>query len=170
MPMMTTELHWVEGPWQGKLALAARPRGGEWLEDEITAWQRSGVSTICSLLQRDEELDLDIAKEADHAKALGMGFLSFPIADRQVPDSECNFTTALELLDRELEAGRNVVLHCRQGIGRTGLVAACLLLTKGLDAETAVERLTAARRVPIPETPEQRQWIDHYAAMFTNAR
>jgi len=39
-----------------------------------------------------------------------------------------------------------------------------------LDAETAVSRLTAARGVPIPETPEQRQWIDRYAATFANAR
>jgi len=97
-------------------------------------------------------------------------FLSFPIPDRQVPDSDAGFTKALDQLNSELASGSNVVLHCRQGVGRTGLVAACLLLTKGLDAETAVSRLTAARGVPIPETPEQRQWIDRYAATFANAR
>ena len=161
--MRWTKLHWVDGPWPGKLALAARPRGGEWLEDEITSWQREGVNTVFSLLTDEEERDLDIASEEAEAKAHSMKFISYPIPDRQVPDSEANLGKALQKLEAELAAGRNVVLHCRQGIGRTGLVAACLLLTKGIDPQTAVTRLSAARGTSIPETPEQRRWIDHYA-------
>jgi protein-tyrosine phosphatase len=164
-----TELNWVDGPWLGKLALAARPRGGEWLEDELSAWRGAGVDTVFSLLTNEEEADLDIENEASQSKAHGMRFVSFPIPDRQVPNSESNLAHALEELDQELASGRNVVLHCRQGIGRTGLVAACLFLTKGLDSETAVRRLSAARGIPVPETPEQRQWIDHWAKTFANA-
>jgi len=163
---MGTKLHWVDGPWPGKLALAARPRGGEWLEDEIANWRREGVNTVFSLLTDEEERDLGIAGEATEAKAHGIKFLSYPIPDRQVPDSEANLGKALQKLEAELAAGRNVVLHCRQGIGRTGLVAACLLFTKGFDPETAVRRLSAARGASIPETPEQRKWIDHYAESF----
>ena len=59
---MGTELHWVPGPWPGRLALAARPRGGDWLEDEMAAWKQSGVDTVFSLLTAAEEHDLDIAK------------------------------------------------------------------------------------------------------------
>jgi protein-tyrosine phosphatase len=165
-PMMWTKLHWVDGPWPGKLALAARPRGGEWLQDEITAWSQAGVNTVFSLLTPEEEEDLDIAQESAQAQAHGMTFLSFPILDRQVPDDETSLTKALEKLEGELAAGRNVVLHCRQGIGRTGLVAACLFLTKGWDSETAVKLLSAARGTAVPETAEQRRWIDHYAARF----
>ena len=168
--MMSTELHWVEGPWPGKLALGARPRGGEWLGDEIASWHNAGVDTVFSMLTAEEEEELDIAAEAAHAKAHGMRFLSFPILDRQVPESEDQLTQALEKLEAELAMGRNVVMHCRQGIGRTGLVAACLLLTKGLDPKTAVQRLSVARGVPIPETPEQRRWIDHYASTFAGVR
>ena len=166
---MWTELHWVEGPWPGKLALAARPRGGEWLKDEIASWSQAGVNTVLSLLTHEEEQDLDIADEAAQVKAHGMEFLSFPIVDRQVPNSESQLTKTLEQLDSELAAGRNIVLHCRQGIGRTGLVAACLLLTKGLDPETAVKRLSTARGVSIPETPGQRRWIEHFATTFAGA-
>ena len=38
----------------GKLALAARPRGDDWLEDEIAGWRREGVDTVfpCSLPKR----------------------------------------------------------------------------------------------------------------------
>jgi protein-tyrosine phosphatase len=168
--MIQTELHWVDGPWPGKLALAARPRGGDWLEDEIANWRRNGVNTILSLLTPDEQEDLDITAEGAQAKANGMRFLSFPIRDRQVPESEGKLATALETLETELAAGRNVVVHCRQGIGRTGLVAACLLLTKGLDAETAVKQLSAARGLSIPETSEQRHWIDRYANTFAGLR
>lgn len=142
---MFTELHWIDGPWPGKLTLAARPRGGDWLKDETASWQRSGVNTVFSLLTPQEERDLDLAKEAAETRAYGMKFLSYPITDRQVPDSENTLTEALEELEAELASGKNVALHCRQGIGRTGLVAACLLLTKGIDVENAVRRVSAAR-------------------------
>ncbi len=99
-----------------------------------------------------------------------MKFLTFPILDRQVPESESEFTRALDMLDAELSGGRNVVLHCRQGIGRTGLTAACLLMTKGLDPETAVNRLSAVRGISIPETPEQRRWIDRYSITSASVR
>lgn len=163
---MWTKLYWVDGPWPGKLALAARPRGGEWLPDEISSWRSDGIDTVFSLLTNEEERDLDIADERAEARTHGMNFLSFPILDRQVPASPSSLAPALEQLDRELVAGRNVVLHCRQGIGRTGLVAACLLLTKGVDLESAVRRLSAARGTSVPETQEQRRWIDHYAESF----
>jgi len=168
--MMWTKLHWVEGPWPGKLALAARPRGGEWLEDEIASWRRSGVDTVFSLLTGEEEQDLDITSERAEAQAHGMNFLSFPIPDRQVPSSVNRFANTIEQLDRELASGKNVVVHCRQGIGRTGLVAACLLLTKGVAPETAVRRLSAARGSAVPETAEQRSWIDHYAESLATPR
>jgi len=89
--MMSTQLHWIDGPWPGKLALAARPRGGEWLDDEIQAWRRQGIGVVFSLLTPEEEDDLDIAAEASIARTHGMNFLSFPILDRQVPDSEPSF-------------------------------------------------------------------------------
>jgi len=168
--MVWTTLHWVDGQWPGKLALAARPRGGEWLEDEITSWRLRGIDTVCSLLTPDEEEDLDLAHEKIQAEAQGMKFLSFPIHDRQVPESETELTKTLGSLDADLTAGRNVVLHCRQGIGRTGLVAACLLLTKGNDPATAVKQLSDARGTPVPETPEQRRWIDNYASTLVGAR
>jgi protein-tyrosine phosphatase len=166
--MVGTKLHWVDGPWPGKLALAARPRGGEWLEDEIAEWNRARVSTVFSLLEPAEEAELDLAREAELADVYGLYFFSFPIADRQVPASDRQFAEALEQLNAELTAGRNVVLHCRQGIGRTGLVAACLLVTKGSDPQTAIQRLSAARGVPIPETDEQRRWIERYATTLAS--
>lgn len=167
--MLPTKLHWISGPWRGKLAMAARPRGGDWLSDEIAGWRRQGVDTVFSLLTPEEQSELDVSSEASLVGARGMRFVSFPILDRQVPVSEERFVTAVESLDGELESGRNVALHCRQGIGRTGLVAACLLVARGIAPETAVHQLSDARGVPVPETKEQRLWIERFARSLATA-
>jgi len=167
---MWTQLHWVEGPWPGKLALAARPRGGDWLEDEMASWRSAGIDTVFSLLTPEEEQDLDLKLEANDAKAHGMKFASLPIPDRQVPNSESEVSAALDRLDADLSSGKNVVVHCRQGVGRTGLIAACLLVMKGLSSGAAVGILSAARGTQVPETAEQRRWIDHYAAVLAGAK
>jgi|SRR5271166_100931 len=167
---MSTNLYWVDGPWPGKLALAARPRGDDWLEDEIAGWRREGVDTVFSLLTSEEEEELGLSNEARHVKARGMRFVSFPIPDREIPDSDAKAAAALEKLDADLSSGRNVVVHCRQGIGRTGLIAASLLVMKGLTPEAAVKALGAARGVTIPETAAQRRWIDHYATVLAGTK
>src|SRR5271166_4491074 len=167
---MSTELHWVDGPWPGKLAIASRPRGGDWLENEMVAWHQAGIDSVLSLLTSEEEQDLDLKREAQEAKAQGMKFSSLPIPDREVPNSESEVSAALDRLDADLAAGKNVVVHCRQGIGRTGLVAACLLVTKGLTPDAAVKILGAARGNPVPETAEQRRWIDHYAVVLAGTK
>ena len=163
--MISTRLYWIDGPWPGKLAMAARPRGGDWLDSEMAGWRRANVDTVFSLLTPAEEADLGLEAEEETAKSHGLRFLRFSIPDRQVPDSEVAFSRALEELEAELEADRNVVLHCRQGLGRTGIAAACLLITKGATPEAALRQLSMIRGVTLPETSEQRQWIDRYAVL-----
>ena len=167
---MGTELHWVDGPWPGRLAIAARPRGGDWLEDEMAHWHHSGVDTVLSLLSPDEEHTLGLDNEGDRVRAQNMDFISLPIPDREVPGSETELAAVLERIDARLSAGKNVLVHCRQGVGRAGLVTVCLLVRKGLDPSAAVEIVSAARGVAVPETREQRQWIDHYAAISTSTK
>jgi protein-tyrosine phosphatase len=161
-----TKVYWLDEAWPGKLALAARPRGGDWLEDEIVDWKRQGVDAVLSLLTRDEEGDLDLLGEAREAGKQGLEFRSFPIPDRQVPKSEAMLAEALEETSRVLSEGKNVLVHCRQGVGRSGLVAACLLVRKGMSPGAAVQKISLAREVPVPETEEQKEWIDHFAAAF----
>ncbi len=164
---MTTELHWLDGPWRGKLAVAARPRGSDWLDDEIAGWKRAGVDAVLSLLTSEEERDLGLSGEAREVKSQGLEFHSFPIPDRQVPQSERKLGEVLDKMNLQLSGGRNIVVHCRQGVGRSGLVAACLLVKSGMSPGAAVQAVSAARGVAIPETAEQRDWIERYAPVFS---
>jgi protein-tyrosine phosphatase len=61
-------------------------------------------------------------------------------------------------------------VHCRQGIGRSGLIAAGLLIESGLDSDGAIRRVSQARQVPIPETVRQKRWIDSFAAAIGQKR
>jgi protein-tyrosine phosphatase len=159
---VSTELRWVEGPWKGKLAIAARPRGGDWLEGEIDAWHGLGITTIVSLLTQGEERELDLLDESAVAEARGIGFLSLPVPDRNVPGSESEVTAMLAQLHGILESGRNAVIHCRQGIGRAGLLASCMLIFEGKPPLEAIRAVSDARGVAIPETSDQRSWVLSY--------
>src|SRR5713226_5708258 len=160
---MRTELYWIEGPWPGRLAIMPRPRGGDWLEDEIQSWRRTGVNVVVSLLTREEQTELSLADEGDLCRANGIEFVSFPIVDRGIPSSLEAFSDQVTKVVEQLANGKNIAVHCRQGIGRAGLVAICLLTLSGVDPAVAMERVSAARGCSVPETPEQRRWIADFA-------
>lgn len=153
----------LEGLWPGRLAILPRPRGGDWLEDEVHSWQQSGLDVVVSLLTSDEVADLDLAQEARLCQAKGMQFLSFPIVDRGVPSSQWATLDFVRKLAKVLADGKSIAIHCRQGIGRSALIAACLLFMSGVNPETAFRRVSAARGCPVPETSEQREWIIEFA-------
>jgi protein-tyrosine phosphatase len=155
------KLFWIPGPWRGKLAVASRPRGGDWLEDEIKGWRKAGLDVVVSLLEEDEAAQFELGHEGDVAESKGVRFISFPIPDRGVPASTRKALSLLSDIAAALEAGKSVAVHCRQGIGRSGLIAVGALLTSGMGVDRALEVVGAARGETIPETPAQLQWIKH---------
>lgn len=161
---MATEVFRIDGPWLGHLAISPRPRGGDWIDDEMKAWHQDGFHIILSLLTPDEVEEMDLAMEEPYAGKHGMEFLSFPIVDRSVPDSRPAVLKLIERLEGELGRGKSLNVHCRQGIGRSALIAAGLLVARGVPAEDAIQRISRARHAPVPETVEQRKWIDSIAS------
>ena len=160
---MQPTIYSINGPWKGRLAIVPRPRGGDWLEDEVRAWRKAGLDVVVSLLTRDEITDLDLDQEANYCEADDLQFLELPIPDLGVPSSREAGLDLLGKLDKALTAGKSVGLHCRQGIGRSGLIAASLLVLSGLDPEMAFQRVSSARGLQVPETPEQRDWVIEFA-------
>lgn len=156
---MKADPFWIPGPWRGRLSMVARPRGGDWLDDEARAWRGAGIDVVVSLLESDEAIQLGLTEERQAAERQALSFVSFPIPDRGVPASS---EAAIEVIGRiltGLRAGNNVAVHCRQGIGRSGLIAAAVLVSSGLQPEQAMEIVSSARGIPIPETLVQRRWI-----------
>ena len=154
---MKTAPYWIDGPWPGRLAIIPRPRGGEWLEDEVRTWRQVGLDVVISLLTRDEVADLDLAQEAELCQTNGVQFIVFPITDRSVPSSRRATLELVSSLYKLLAGGKNVGIHCRQGIGRSAVVAVCLLIFSGVDPESAFQYISVARECVVPETAEQRE-------------
>lgn len=156
---MNPDLFWIPGPWPGRLAVATRPRGGDWLDDEAAGWRRAGLNVIVSLLEKEEAAQLELARESDVSESKGIHFISFPIPDRGVPTSMPASLGLLKNIADALDQGKNVAVHCRQGIGRSGLIATGVLVASGMTVETALKVVSAARGLPVPETPVQLSWI-----------
>ena len=160
---MNTNLYWIEGPWPGRLAVSPRPRGGDWLEDEILGWAESGVDVAVSLLVQEERSVLDLNKEEEICRAQNISFFSFSIEDLGVPASRNEAVKFVNMLERLLVEGHCIVVHCRGGIGRSGLIAASLLVTGGIEPETAIRLVSDARGMSVPETAQQIQWVRDFA-------
>ncbi|HYL38551.1 MAG TPA: protein-tyrosine phosphatase family protein [Bryobacteraceae bacterium] len=167
---MPSEIYRIDGPWPGRVAISARPRGGDWLEDEIGAWRASGFDIIVSLLTPEEVQQMDRQQEASYCRQNQMEFVSSPIVDRSVPQSRAAAVRLIERLDAELSRGKRINVHCRQGIGRSALIAASLLMARGLPPAGAIQKVSAARHTPVPETSEQWEWIDALASSLTPAQ
>ena len=88
-----------------------------------------------------------------------MASVSFQIPDRGVPASVPASLSLMATISSVLGEGRNVAVHCRQCIGRSGLIAAGILVNSGVPPEQAIKTVSAARGLAIPETTEQRVWV-----------
>jgi protein-tyrosine phosphatase len=146
------------------LAIMPRPRAGDWLEDEIDKWQREGLNMVVSLLEPVEIAELEMGSEPKLCASRGIEYLSFPIPDRGVPTSVAAFDTFLAPVVKRLRSGAAVGVHCRAGIGRAGLTAACILVRAGIPYPLAFPAITRARRVKVPDTEQQESWVQTFAA------
>ncbi len=160
---MNATLYELPGPWGGHLAIVPRPRGGDWLEDEIRALGSAGVDVMVSSLTAGEVIEFHLASEERLCSALGMEWVSFPIEDRGVPSSPQATAELVQRVERALHEAKTVAMHCRAGIGRSSLLAACVLARSGVGVDEAFERIERSRGCPVPDTQEQRHWVVTFA-------
>src|SRR5882762_8177135 len=111
---MSSRVYWIAKFENGaRLGIMARPRGEEWLEDEMGALARQQVGVVVSLLEPAEVAELGLREEGELCGAKGMEFIGFPIPDRKVPLAGEKLEAFIGLLARKIEAGSSVVVHCR---------------------------------------------------------
>ena len=160
---MNPKLYWLRNESPGGLAISARPRGGDWLEDEVEGWRKQGVDVVVSLLTESENEELDLQHEPRAARHGGLQFYSFPIQDRGVPTSISSAEQLIRQLSSEIQQGKKFAIHCRQGIGRSSLIAATVLISQGEDLQRALTEIREVRGIEVPETLEQRNWLEEFA-------
>src|SRR5262245_37959425 len=76
---MRPDIYWINGPWPGRLAIVPRPRGDDWLEDEIAAWSGAGLNVIVSTLTPEEETEFALHGEGGVAQSAGILYRSLRI-------------------------------------------------------------------------------------------
>jgi Predicted protein-tyrosine phosphatase len=160
---MKPNVYWIEGSWPGKLAILPRPRGEDWLRDEIVGWRDAGVNVVVSLLTPSEDSELGLKDEAKIVRREGLTFINFPISDYSVPASKGSTQKLVSELNKWLSSGSCIGIHCRQGIGRSSLLAACVLVTSGETPGTAFQQIQKARGLAVPDTIEQTEWVASFA-------
>ena len=154
------------GPGRGRIGITFCPgktqpssMTGGWnrdLDADVAAITDWGAAAVVTLIEPHEIESLEVAGLGKAVAAAHMDWIHLPIPDVSVPDRkfEDAWTIAGEGLRARLRDGFDVLVHCKGGLGRAGMIAARLLAELGTAPGEAVERVRAARDRAI-ETPAQ---------------
>jgi ADP-ribosyl-[dinitrogen reductase] hydrolase len=149
--------------------------GTQWHRDlhaDLQALAEWGAIHVVSIIQHDELEILGVPQLGVEVRARGMHWHHLPVLDQSIPNRD-NFpqlwVNLTKVLQSELAVGKKVVFHCRGGLGRTGLVAALLLMDLGSSARDAIAAVQAARSPRAIETREQEEYVRRYKPYLSHA-
>lgn len=143
----------------GFLAVMAKPVAGEWVDEEFAGLYQAGLRKVVSLLEEHEAFEVGLSDERELCEKHGLAYVSYPIPDRGLPPSVSGFAELTKSIYHASAGGQSTVIHCRAGIGRTGLVAAGVLLHAAFSVDNAFAHIAQRRGVEVPDTQEQRDWL-----------
>jgi protein-tyrosine phosphatase len=155
--------------------MKAEALSGRW-ERELAADMRVlreeyGTDVLLSLMENEEYLYYGVPELLEDIPRESIEVLRFPIRDMGVPqeaESE-KFASFVREVVKRLEAGKDVVAHCRGGLGRTGVVVACVLVALGGHAaDEAIQAVRKARRGTV-QTEEQAEFVRRFEARQRSA-
>jgi len=130
------------------------------LRRDLAAFQEWGASGVVTLNETEELRGLGLGDLGEQAMNAGFWWRHLPITDMNIPDDEFEEMWAVEgkQLVASLIAGERVALHCLAGLGRTGMIAARLLVEMGMAPELAVVEVRKVRPRAI-QTDEQEKYV-----------
>jgi hypothetical protein len=116
-------------------------------------------------ISRVVDLRIETCDDARVLREAGIELLHLPTED-QCGVSLAHLDAGVAWVTGELSAGRSVLVHCEHGIGRSALLACCVLVELGDPPLQALARAKAGRKVVSP-SPAQleafRAWLAHRA-------
>jgi protein-tyrosine phosphatase len=133
------------------------------MQHDIRALQAESVDILVSLLTADEVENFDLAEEPAVCAAHGIEYRSFAIEDHSIPTSYTAVQEFASKLEAEFRAGKAIVIHCFAGIGRSSLMAACVLVIHGKSPIEACNQIRQARGLHVPDTGLQFDWVESFA-------
>ena len=136
----------------GTLGLCPLPR----TDDDFAKLQIWRPDLVLTLVETDELALLAITNLPTEVQNSGTAWRHFPIADFDVPKGD-GWPALSQELRALLARGGRIVIHCRGGCGRTGMIALRLMLEAGEAPDAALQRLMAAHPCAI-ETDAQLAW------------
>ena len=152
--------YWVE---PGRMLAGEHPHGGSEREtrERVAALLAAGIRGFIDLTQPDE-LPPYQAWLPD-----GVAYAAFPMPDHSVPQSVGQMRAVQDTLGKLMQSHGAVYVHCRAGIGRTGMTVGCYLRERGETPSGAMAELNrlwqqnarAANWPSIPETIEQERYV-----------
>jgi ADP-ribosyl-[dinitrogen reductase] hydrolase len=142
---------------------------GEWERDlavDLDAVRDWGATAVITLVEPKELTLLKVERLGEEVVRRNMLWFHLPIVDASIPDQrfEQEWENAGEQVRGLLRGGRDVLVHCRGGLGRAGMIAARLLVELGVDPAEAIARVRAVRPGAI-ETPEQERFVRERVAV-----
>lgn len=137
---------WIE---TGRIAGLAAPSS----LDDLVWLRQNGIEFLISLTE--QPLPKRWIDEA------GLMAVHVPVPDFDPPTPD-QFTAAVDTINKAVEAGMGVAVHCLAGKGRTGTVLAGYFVSKGLSANDAVRKIRELRPGSI-ESSEQERAIQAFA-------
>lgn len=161
---MASSIYWIAAPVPGRLGIMGRPRTGEGLEDDIAGWKKDGIQFVVSLLEAPEIDKLGLMREGELCQRYSLTFFAHPFPERGVPPSAEDTAALAQALKSQLQNRKNVAIHCQSGMGRSAVIAACVLRSFGIDAPKAFGFIASARGFMVPDTKEQRAWVESFTA------
>jgi protein-tyrosine phosphatase len=127
------------------------------------------ISLLVCLIEDWELESFQMKPLFSKARALGMETEHLPIRDGGVPkDGDAIRALVSRILDAT-RAGKNVLVHCRGGVGRTGVVVASCLIELGHDPSEAISLVRAARKDTV-EPGRQERWLAEHAKALGMAK
>lgn len=136
-----------------------RDSHGELLHD-ISGIRDFGARGVVSLVEERELMMLGVHTLPVELRRVGLWWTHLPITDMGIPGDlfEARWEEEGARIRDTLASGEHVVLHCLAGLGRTGTVAARLLIEFGMEPQAAILRVRNSRRGAI-QTRGQEKYV-----------